>query len=356
MAARSLVRAIALSGWTPVVLNARYPRSMGHSEVRIPGIKPESLNSLKIAARSIFESILELAMLPILFAREIRAKTSVVHLVNCFMLPRALLRLIVGIPVIAHVYQNPTPMKPKFPLPVDAFIASSLRIAKILQTHHSERIPIFTVPPAVDTHFFQTDGEPSARRKIGLYMGNLSCGRFPNELFGILREVTRIDPGISFRIIASVNRTNIARANEIREICKSLRIQDKVIVSIRDIEADEKRKEYLAAKCLVFAPIREGREAIEPPLTVLEALASGLPVLATDTYSVREAVIPGKNGFLVSVENYTDLVDSAISIFQADRCRWHGWSLEARRIAISNFSISYASRRLANMYSTVLGN
>ena len=63
-------------------------------------------------------------------------------------------------------------------------------------------------------------------------------------------------------------------------------------------------------------------EAIEPPLTVLEALSSGVPVLTTDTYSVDEVVTSGKNGFVVDPTAYGTLVDRAVEILMpiCDSC------------------------------------
>jgi len=178
----------------------------------------------------------------------------------------------------------------------------------------------------------------------------------PDDLLKIFREIIRVDPDISFRLIAPVNPINIPRAYEIRTICKSLQIEDKVSVSLRDMDDNEKLREYRTAKCFVFAPIRECQEVIEPPLTALEALSSGLPVLATDAYSVSEAVVSGKNGFLVSMRDYANLADRAINILQADQSVWRAWSMNARSTAIKNFSISVMSSRLARIHSTILEN
>lgn len=52
------------------------------------------------------------------------------------------------------------------------------------------------------------------------------------------------------------------------------------------------------------------------PLSVLEAMAAGKPVVATDVGGVREAVINGHTGFLVPPENPQALSDKILSLLQ----------------------------------------
>ena len=369
--ARSIARAITLTGWTTLVLNFRYsgPDNAVHGntgirsglrfEVRIPGIGRNRIlherNSL--AASVVRSSILESALVPLLFAHELCAKTSLVHLVNCFMLPRMLVRLVKRTPVIAHVYQIPTEVTTlNLHLRVDAYVASSKRIAKYLESHYSHRCPVFVVPPAVDAQYFEAGNNLPPLGKIGLYVGNLSENRFPDELLEVLARIIRMDSDVAFRLIAPINQVNFGRAQEIVTMCRKLRIDDRVDVLVQNMDDEEKLREYSAAKFFLFAPARECQEAIEPPLTLLEALASGLPVLATDTYSASEAVTSGKNGFVVDASNYLKLAELAIEILQADASQWHTWSLQARRSALDNYSLSVAARKLSTVHSSVLGN
>lgn len=364
---RSMKRAIDLSGWRALVLNLRYAgeSSVNPSEcdgvspvknvfeVGIPGIKKETILHSPNIAYPILASVLESLASPILFRQEVRAKTSLVHLVNCFKLPRAFLRLITRVPVLVHFYETPRSFADNLPLPVDAFVASSRRIAKALKTLHGGRLRVFTIPPAVDTDLFHTKVGP--KRKVGLYIGNISAGRFPNELLEIFRQILAVDPDVSFRLIAAPSGANVARAHDIVSMCKSLGIKDKVSLSLRNITDADKLAEYTSAKFLIFAPSQEWHAAVEPPLTVLEAIASGLPVLATDTHSIDDAVISGKNGYVVR-EGYANLVSEALHLLQADEERWLAWSNEARRMAEENFSISRTSNRLAHLHSALLEN
>jgi glycosyltransferase involved in cell wall biosynthesis len=256
-------------------------------------------------------------------------------------------------PVLAHVYQTPPDFTIRsLPLPVDAFVASSKRIAKTLESH-ARGSAVFAVPPSVDTSFFKPDRNAPCG-KTGLYIGNLSENRFPNALLDILREVVRADSTAIFRVIAPINHINVARAHEIAAISRTLGIADKVRILLRNLDDNEKLREYCIAKFFLFAPASECREVIEPPLTVLEALACGLPVLATDTYSVNEAVVSGKNGVLIDANNYMNLAEPAIDMLRADSSRWQAWSTQARQTALDSFSLPSVSKRLAKVCSDVL--
>lgn len=365
--ARSIARAIELGGWRAQILNFKYPlqRNLPYTvsswkpcyEVRIPGIPRESIfHGPRLAPPSILAAALESALIPILLRQELQARASVVHLINCFRLPRALLRLLRRTPVLAHIYQSQSSSRLHFFLPFDALVASSSRVAKNLRINSANRYPVFTLPPAVDPIFFQPINSIRPRQKVMLYLGNLSSNRFPNELLDAFREMLQHDPDIVFRIIAPTNPRSVARVGEIVEVCKSLGIENRVNVILRDLDDSDKMAEYSSARLFVFAPIVETAESIEPPLTVLEALACGLPVLATNAYSVAEAVISGQNGFIVEMGDHSSLVERAIEMLEASPIRWQRWSAEARKTALENFSLHSASHRLAEIHYEILEN
>lgn len=75
------------------------------------------------------------------------------------------------------------------------------------------------------------------------------------------------------------------------------------------------------------------------PNSVLEAMASGLPVVATNVGGVREIVEDGKTGFLVDVDNEAGLIRAIeLLVRHPDRRRQMG--ADGRKRVISRFSIS----------------
>jgi glycosyltransferase involved in cell wall biosynthesis len=69
------------------------------------------------------------------------------------------------------------------------------------------------------------------------------------------------------------------------------------------VAGDEKLKRFAEADVFIFTP----RDPEGHPWVIVEAMAAGLPILATDQGAIRESVIDGKNGFIVKVKDPADL-------------------------------------------------
>ena len=73
--------------------------------------------------------------------------------------------------------------------------------------------------------------------------------------------------------------------------------------------------------------------------TILEAMASGLPIVATDAGGTPELISHGKNGFLATPRNYEMLASHLLSYLRdPNLCKEHGEG--NRRIVEERFSIS----------------
>jgi glycosyltransferase involved in cell wall biosynthesis len=70
-------------------------------------------------------------------------------------------------------------------------------------------------------------------------------------------------------------------------------------------------KLYQAADIFVFSTIYENL-----PFAILEALASGLPVVTTSVGGIPEVIDNGKNGFLVAPFNPVELADSVLYLLE----------------------------------------
>jgi glycosyltransferase involved in cell wall biosynthesis len=86
---------------------------------------------------------------------------------------------------------------------------------------------------------------------------------------------------------------------------KRLGIEDVVRFAGR-VEHDDLPPYYRRANVFVLPSLNEGMSN-----TVLEAIASGLAVLATDTGGTRELVRDGENGFLIEMKSAQDIAEKA---------------------------------------------
>jgi glycosyltransferase EpsD len=66
----------------------------------------------------------------------------------------------------------------------------------------------------------------------------------------------------------------------------------------------------------VSASRREGL-----PVNVMEAMATGLPLVVTDIRGHRDLVINGENGYVVGTDDVEDFVDSIEKLYKDERLR-----------------------------------
>lgn len=103
--------------------------------------------------------------------------------------------------------------------------------------------------------------------------------------------------------------------------------------SLGRLAGDEALAEaYRQADVLVFPSRIEGL-----PLVPIEAMACGLPVVASDASSVTEVVRHGETGFLTPAEDVAALA-AAIIALRDDPARWAAMSGAARRRQAAEFS------------------
>ncbi len=89
------------------------------------------------------------------------------------------------------------------------------------------------------------------------------------------------------------------------------------------------------------------------PVTIAEAMLAGIPVIATDVGSVREAVLPGETGWIVPSEDPAALA-LAIEELVADPARARRMGERAREIAEERFTIDATIDAYLEMYRRIL--
>ncbi len=90
------------------------------------------------------------------------------------------------------------------------------------------------------------------------------------------------------------------------------------------------------------------------PLTVLEAQASGMPVVATDVGDVSEMILPGRTGMLVPPRDVTALTDALAALLEDEELRTR-MGQEARRHVSSSFGQTRLLDELADAFDSLRG-
>lgn len=96
---------------------------------------------------------------------------------------------------------------------------------------------------------------------------------------------------------------------EIKDLIKQYRLKN-IVFQFKDVKESMLFNYYGLADIFITPTLYEGL-----PLVVLEAMASGLPVIATNAAENPQVVKHGKNGFLVPVANSKAIGDAVLEIY-----------------------------------------
>ncbi|MHC5109450.1 MAG: glycosyltransferase [Planctomycetota bacterium] len=144
--------------------------------------------------------------------------------------------------------------------------------------------------------FTLTDCTPAHDRPVRL----LSVGRLVEKKgfeYGIRAVAELRDQGIScqYDIVGGGELSA-----ELHHLCRELSVEELVV--FRGARTHDEIARYLAEADILLAPsvVAENGEEEVIPLTIMEALACGIPVVSTYHASIPELVHDEKNGFLVA--------------------------------------------------------
>lgn len=85
------------------------------------------------------------------------------------------------------------------------------------------------------------------------------------------------------------------------------------------------------------------------PMSILEAMASGLPIVSTPVGGIPDAVISDKNGYLVSPGDVSNLAEK-ILILNKNKKLWRKMSVESSKIAEDIYDMSRIELELTQLY------
>lgn len=152
-------------------------------------------------------------------------------------------------------------------------------------------------------------------------------GRFAREKRPeLFLELSKMNFGFKFRAKMITDRFEDARSNHAGL---------NVLLGITD--PDQVRKEFSTISVLIITSEREGF-----PLTVMEAMELGIPVISSNVGSIREHVINGFNGYVFDIDDEESFLISChqkIEMMGKDKKLYTDLCLNARQHALEHFNI-----------------
>jgi glycosyltransferase involved in cell wall biosynthesis len=193
------------------------------------------------------------------------------------------------------------------------------------------------IPNGCNTEFFH----PIAKKQLNsgkiIFIGKLNPMKGVHiliECFALLRA-EHLD--IKLEIIGDgPDRKKLENMTKTLEISKAVCFYGE----IKDV-----KKHLQEADLFVLPSFSEGL-----PNVILEAMSSGLPVIATRTGGIPDIIEDGSNGILVEPRN-SDQLYKAISRILTNEKLAEQLSLKARETIESRFSIDHIARQYIKLYN-----
>jgi glycosyltransferase involved in cell wall biosynthesis len=213
------------------------------------------------------------------------------------------------------------------------------------------------IPPSVDTHKFQPNKKDDdllkqfgfeKEDKIALFVGALDKAHYFKGVPALLTAFELLYK----RYIIKNAKLLIVGSGNLRKfyedlVKKSPDVRDKIVFAGR-VPEKELPKYYNLCDFLVL-PSTDSSEAFG--IVILEAYASGKPVLASNLPGVRMVVNNEKTGLLAEPNNIDDLADKLRKMFEdAPLCEW---GREARYLAETKYNRDIIGRKLVNLFKNI---
>lgn len=207
---------------------------------------------------------------------------------------------------------------------------------------------ITVVPRGRDPELYQPPsehGRSTVRARLGVQPGEpllLTVGRQEPQkgqryLIDAFVQVLATEPDAKLALVGGPGAASDALNTRIEELGLSERI---MLLGRRDDVPDL----LAAADLFVLPSLWEGL-----PNVVIEAMATGLPVVATDIGPVREAVDPGRSAELAVPADPEDLARALLEVL-ADPVRRHAMGRRGRAVFIERFTIGPVADRMVDLY------
>ncbi|MCP4424407.1 MAG: glycosyltransferase [Chloroflexi bacterium] len=207
---------------------------------------------------------------------------------------------------------------------------------------------VVTIYNGVNIELYNVAARQAVRQEFGIgadalllgVVGRLHAQKGHSYLFEALRDVRRHLPDVRLLIVGDGRLRS-----ELEAIARQKRVEDAIIFtgSRRDIP------ELLSAMDLFALPsLWEGL-----PNAVLEAMAAGLPVVATAVGGAPELVVPGETGLLVPPGDAQALAQ-AIRLILEDSVLAQSMGSAGRQRVRSQFDIAVMQEKMVGLYGRLL--
>lgn len=272
-----------------------------------------------------------------------------------------------GVPVVWQLLDTRPPMPlrraimPLVTRLADAVMSTGIEVARVhpgAQAFGDRLLPYY---PPVDTRAFSPDParRASARAELGVPEGACLIGTVANlnpqkgheYLIRAAALVHRTGPDLAVRILGAHTPTQSAYGDAVRAEAAALGLLENGRLSF--VDPGSRVAELLPAFDLFLLTSVPRSEGV--PTVILEAMACGLPVVATDVGAVREVVEDGVTGFVVPPLD-TEAIARATRRLLDDPALRTRMGEVARRRAVERYDVEVCAATHVRAFETAIAH
>lgn len=270
----------------------------------------------------------------------------------------AIVSLITGVPLVYHAHSPVTrdsthrlrnrinSLVERISLVLSsAVIPVSHSLGRYVRQRGVRAAKVSVVPNGVPT---RKSRPPRPVEQQGWTIGTMALFRPRKGTEVLLRSIAELKAqGLPVRLRAVGSFETLEYERQIKQLVDELGISELVHWTgfTQDIDAELHKMDIFVLPSL----FGEGL-----PMVVLEAMAAGVPVVASDVEGIPETVRDGIDGLVVQPNNHEDL-SSALRRLADGEADWHKMQTSARKRHGEHFSDRVMAAGVAEVYRRVLG-
>ena len=210
---------------------------------------------------------------------------------------------------------------------------------------------IYYLPNAIDLSSYVDVGREKIESKNDkpclhiLYLGHLGKAKGSFDLICAAKIILGQQRGIVFDLVGQEQALGDMKQLNTEVVDAGL---ERFIHIQPAVTGAEKIKLFRSADIFVYPSYHEGM-----PMAVIEAMACGLPIIATQVGGLPDLVCPGLNGLLVPA-GQPDQIAAAIHQLVVNPQMRYSMQIESLRLAQENFDIEKLVLRLLTIYQIIL--
>lgn len=229
------------------------------------------------------------------------------------------------------------------------FSADSLQVCKELKFLGIDNEKISYIPNGVDTNLFKPvdkEKKQELREYFGipkqdlvlLSVGNLTLAKNPLKLIEIYSLVEKKYENISLVVVGTGELENVVK----REAQK----RGINVVFLGQIDYSRIHKVYACSDIYIMTSRNEGM-----PLTLLEAMSSGLPCIVSNIPSLSYPVNNAKAGITINLDKEYTAADKIINLLNSNLSKFEK---NARNYAEKNFDWKKITKKYINEFEKII--